>query len=149
MPSLLPTTRALHHATRLQPSTLLQHHIPTILIPPHQRLYHPTPSSRQPYKDDQDRQSVKPRTHSGSNSASDSEVASHNGTSYSPKSTDPENESETAKKEAAGRGGAENPLELSGANKDLSNPPASSGTKGGEKKRKSGPGGPVKHGKPV
>lgn len=147
MASLLRTSRGLHHATRLQPSTLLQHHIPTILIPPQRRLYHQTPSSRQPYKDDQDRESLKPRSHEGSKGASDSDIASNFGTSFTPKATDPENESKKAKQEAGG--GEEDPLELSGANQELSKPPASSGEKGGEKKRRSGPGGPPKRGKPT
>lgn len=141
MPSLLQSSRALYHASRLR--SLAPLHSPHLI-----RSYHPAPTLRLPYKDDQDRESLKPRSHEGSKSASDSDVASHLDTSFEPKSTDPKRESKEAKRESKDAKG--DPLELSGANQDLSKPPSGSGDRaGGEKKRKSGPGGPAKHGKPV
>ncbi|KAB5542998.1 hypothetical protein GE09DRAFT_1061534 [Coniochaeta sp. 2T2.1] len=75
------------------------------------------------YKDDQDRESLKPKAPYGSQSAGD-EAASHNPDSYSRKKTDPSKEKK------------EQDLDVSGANQDLSKP---QGDNAAEESRASGP----------
>lgn len=77
------------------------------------RQYHPT-GSLYSYKDDQDRESLKPRSTEGTNSGTHFDVAEKKD-SFNPKTTDPETE-----KAAAGRESNGNPLEVSGANREYS-----------------------------
>jgi hypothetical protein len=75
------------------------------------RPFASTPILRYPYKDDQDRESLKPRAQEYSKSGSDEEVAANEEAAFDPSKTRPEQE-----KEAAGKGNAGNPLETSPAN---------------------------------
>lgn len=77
------------------------------------------------YKDDQDRESLKPKAPYGSQSAGD-EAASHNPDSYSRKKTDPSKE----------KGDNPQDLDVSGANQDLSKP---QGDNAAKESRASGP----------
>ncbi|GAB1315782.1 hypothetical protein MFIFM68171_05992 [Madurella fahalii] len=79
------------------------------------RQYHPT-GSLSSYKDDQDRESLRPRSSEGTNSGTNFDVAEKKD-AFNPKTTDPETE-----KEAAGRESNGNPLEVSGANREYSKP---------------------------
>ncbi|OIW25200.1 hypothetical protein CONLIGDRAFT_84816 [Coniochaeta ligniaria NRRL 30616] len=88
------------------------------------RQLHTTPRP-QAYKDDQDRESLKPKAPYGSQSAGD-EAASHNPDSYSRKKTDPSREKKDNPEE----------LDVSGANQDLSKP---QGDNAAEESRPSGP----------
>lgn len=74
-----------------------------------------------PYKDDQDRESLKPKSTDGSKSGTDNEVA-HSSAAFDPSTTSPE----SAKEKAEG-GGGDNPLEVSGASHDKSKPLGSPG----------------------
>ncbi|ORY62549.1 uncharacterized protein BCR38DRAFT_317955, partial [Pseudomassariella vexata] len=71
-----------------------------------------------PYKNDQDRESVKPRAHEYTGSGSDDGAAAQEDAAFNPDKTSPEEAKKTA-----GKGQAEgdsNPLEVSPANKDVS-----------------------------
>jgi hypothetical protein len=67
-----------------------------------------------PYKDDQDRESLKPRAQDYSKSGSDDETAANTDAAFNPKMTSPEEAKRTA-----GEGGPGNPLEASPANKEF------------------------------
>jgi len=105
------------------------------------RGHHGTAALRQAYKDDQDRESLKPGRQETSKSGGDG-VAAHMETAFDPNTTGPEEEKDAA---ARGQGGPdENPLEVSPANRDVSRPPDGQdegGSQGGkpDKKRRSGP----------
>ncbi|KAI3398967.1 hypothetical protein diail_7994 [Diaporthe ilicicola] len=86
--------------------------------------FHSSPRPQLPYKDDQDRESLKPRSTEGSKSGSDN-AAAHSGAAFDPSTTSPEG----AKKKAEAEGGS-NPLEVSGASHEKSKPLGNSG--GGE-----------------
>ncbi|VUC20845.1 unnamed protein product [Clonostachys rosea] len=74
---------------------------------------------RFPYKDTQDRESLRPDVTEHTTTARDSEIAEqHPETSFDPKTTSPEGQYKVA-----GKGSKEgNPLEASGANQPLSKP---------------------------
>ncbi|KAG8170256.1 hypothetical protein KVR01_001001 [Diaporthe batatas] len=100
-------------------------------ISPQQRLLspaavtrglHSSPRPQLPYKDDQDRESLKPKSTEGSKSGTDHDAA-ESSAAFDPSTTSPEG----AKAKAEGEGGG-NPLETSGANHDKSKP---LGDKGG------------------
>ena len=104
------------------------------------RRYHATPRLAA-YKDDQDRQSLKPRRAEGTKSGTDDEVAQTDA-AFNPKKTSPEE----AKASAASNG---NPLDASGANREFSkSPKPDAAVAGSGEKPKSGPGKGKKHGKP-
>lgn len=77
------------------------------------RPYHTTPRVLLPYKDSQDRESLRPRTAEHTKSGRDDDVAAQDDAAYNPRKTRPE---ETGK-QAKG-----SPLEASGANQELSKP---------------------------
>ncbi|KAK1771794.1 hypothetical protein QBC33DRAFT_167708 [Phialemonium atrogriseum] len=151
MSSLLPI-RALHDATHIRPFALSLNHNLSLLTrrSPPRRAYHPTPAPRLPYKDSQDRQSLKPRTNGSSKGPSDEEIASGVGASYSRDATEPGSETETAKRDSAD---GVNPLEMTGANQEFSKPQGDGGAAenraGTDKKRTSGAGNKGKKGKAV
>lgn len=68
-----------------------------------------------PYKDDQDRQSLKPRPSDSTKSGSDLDLSDHEHASFDPTKTSPEAAKESAQRESNG-----SPLEFSGANKPIS-----------------------------
>ncbi|KAK0709792.1 hypothetical protein B0T26DRAFT_618827, partial [Lasiosphaeria miniovina] len=75
------------------------------------------------YKDDQDRESLKPRPSDSTWSGSDDEVAAHK-EAFDGSVTNPEQEQASMEEEAGrdGSGGGGNPLDASGANKGFSKP---------------------------
>ncbi|KAH8177188.1 SMP-30/Gluconolaconase/LRE-like region domain-containing protein [Sarocladium implicatum] len=84
-----------------------------------QRPYHTTRLLRLPYKDDQDRNTLKPRSTENTKSGSDQEVAGADpDAAFNPDKTSPE----AAAASSAGGYGNEDPLEASGANQELSKP---------------------------
>ena len=101
------------------------------------RKYHETQIRLNPYKDDQDRNSLKPRASDQTKSAADGDVAAHEDAAFNPNKTRPEEA-----KDAAGKKTDANPLEVSGANQDISKPPGdNSGGRlkpGQDKERRSG-----------
>lgn len=81
------------------------------------RLYHTSTTLRFPYKDSQDRESLKPGTNDGTRSGRDDDVSAQEDAAFNPRKTDPD-----AEREAAGRGNETNPLDASGANQEFSKP---------------------------
>ncbi|PTB68925.1 hypothetical protein BBK36DRAFT_1157163 [Trichoderma citrinoviride] len=118
---------------------------------PRQHQYHTTAALRLPYKNSQDRQTLKPGTNEGTRSGRDEDVAAQKDAAFNPSKTDPESE-----KEAAGRGNETNPLNASGANQEFNKPMGDTSTEAqntgpGKETRKggrSGGGSPQKKGKP-
>lgn len=97
-----------------------------------------------PYKDDMDRESLKPRAHENTQSGTDDETArQHGDAAFNPKKTSPETERDTA-----AQGSERNPLASSAADHSF----AKGGQDGGEaqpkrgKTKKSGGGDPPKAG---
>ncbi|TGJ81891.1 hypothetical protein E0Z10_g6879 [Xylaria hypoxylon] len=90
------------------------------ILPSHtSRLLHQTAVRGLPYKDDMDRESLKPKAHENTQSGTDEETATQHGdASFNPNKTLPETE-----KKAAGEGaeqqGKQNPLESSPADHDF------------------------------
>jgi len=123
--------------------TTLRPAAPTITAPAltvAARQYHTT-LNLMSYKDDQDRQSLKPRPSEGTKSGSDDEVAEKTDAAFNPNKTAPEEE----KASAANNG---NPLEASGANQEFSKPQSPEEPKDkSDKKTKSGGSKGKKHGK--
>lgn len=96
------------------------------LLPPAQlqSFFHSSPASRLPYKDDQDRESVKPKSTEGSLSGTDGDAAASDA-AFDPSTTGPEEA-----KDQADKGSGGNPLETSGAKPSKSKPLGEDG--GGE-----------------
>lgn len=86
-----------------------------------QSSFHSTPASRFAYKDDQDRESLKPQSTQGSMSGTDQDAADSDA-AFDPSTTRPESEKDQAQEASGG-----NPLETSGANHDKSKPLGESG----------------------
>lgn len=86
--------------------------------------FHSSPRPQLPYKDDQDRESLKPRSTEGSKSGTDN-AAAHSSAAFDPSTTSPEGAKEKAETEGGG-----NSLDVSGASHDKSKPLGNSG--GGE-----------------
>ncbi|KAI1827004.1 hypothetical protein F4861DRAFT_464400 [Xylaria intraflava] len=111
------------------------------------RLLHQTAVCAMPYKDDMDRESLKPKAHEYTQSGTDDEVATaHSDAAFDPKETSPESEKETAARGAA-KQNKQNPLEASPADYDF----AKGGAEGAEgapqppgRSKKSGAGKPPK-----
>ncbi|KFH46382.1 hypothetical protein ACRE_028270 [Hapsidospora chrysogenum ATCC 11550] len=82
------------------------------------RSYHATSALRYPYKDDQDRESLRPGGAHNTNTARDADVAANKDAAFNRHKTSPEEELETA---GAGPEPG-NPLEVSGANHEVSKP---------------------------
>ncbi|KAK5661941.1 hypothetical protein OQA88_10051 [Cercophora sp. LCS_1] len=95
-----------------------------------------------PYKDDQDRQSLKPRPNDSTKSGSDLDPSDHEEASFSSKMTKPEEEKANMQTECNG-----SPLEFSGANKEISDEKDEKAGSKEDKKTKSGSPGSKKHGK--
>ncbi|KAK6956965.1 hypothetical protein Daesc_002247 [Daldinia eschscholtzii] len=99
------------------------------------RHMHQSAALRSPYKDDMDRESLKPKAHEYTTTGTDEEVATKQDAAFNPDKTDPDTEMNTAAKESNG-----NPLDGSPADKGFSE--AGSGksedkTHGGQKKASS------------
>lgn len=86
--------------------------------------FHSSPRQQLPYKDDQDRESLKPKSTEGSKSGTD-DAAAQSDAAFDPSTTSPEGAKDKAEAEGGG-----NPLEVSGANHEKSKPLGESG--GGE-----------------
>lgn len=82
------------------------------------RTYHNTTPLRLPYKDDQDRKSVKPKAVEGGTSATD-EATANTDAAFDPSKTSPEAQREAADRET-GKGDESNPLDSSGTNPENS-----------------------------
>lgn len=80
------------------------------------RLYHATTAARLPYKDSQDRESLKPQSSQHTKSGRDDDAAATEA-AFSPNVTSPEKAREKAKRQDGSHA-----LEGSGANQELSNP---------------------------
>ena len=103
------------------------------------RTHHQTAILRQPYKDDQDRESLKPRAQESSKSTSD-EDAAHDDAAFDPNQTKPETAKDKGSQKPDG-----SPLEVSPANQDVSKPKAGAkemmgGGDTSDKKKRSGGG---------
>lgn len=103
-------------------------------------LFHGAPASRLPYKDDQDRKSLKPQTTQGSVSGTDQEAAESDA-AFDRNTTRPE-----AEKDQAEKGSGGNPLETSGADQSKSKPVGDSGVTRQENKKSSSAHSPEKKG---
>ncbi|KAH6648007.1 hypothetical protein BKA67DRAFT_662744 [Truncatella angustata] len=106
-----------------------------------------TAPARMAYKDDQDRESLKPKAHEYTQSGTDEGAAAQSDAAFNPDKTSPETERQTA---GAGRGEG-NELESSPANKEFAHGGAANDedttkTSKGSKKS-SGSGSPAKGGK--
>ncbi|KAI0518083.1 hypothetical protein F5B22DRAFT_645333 [Xylaria bambusicola] len=83
------------------------------------RLLHQTAVCRMPYKDDMDRESLKPKAHEYTQSGTDDEAASkHGDAAFNPNKTSPDNARDTAAQGAAQQN-KQNPLESSPADKEF------------------------------
>ncbi|ROW03484.1 hypothetical protein VSDG_01306 [Cytospora chrysosperma] len=83
--------------------------------------FHTAPAARLAYKDDQNRESLKPQSTQGSMSGTDQDAADSDA-AFDPSTTRPEREKEQAREPSGG-----NPLETSGANQEKSKPLGQSG----------------------
>lgn len=93
-------------------SALTPHHQPITMLAA--CAYHNTARRRLPYKDDQDRDSVKPKAIEGGTSATD-EATADTDAAFDSSKTRPEEEHAAADRQT-GKGDDNNPLESSGAN---------------------------------
>lgn len=113
MPVLTPLRTA-----ALRRSTQHHHHGP--LPPRHLRPLHASAAARRPppppYKDDMDRESLKPQRHENTGSGTDDQVARNPDAAFNPRKTSPEAARDAAGKSPHGNGGS--PLEVSGANRE-------------------------------
>lgn len=89
------------------------------------QAFHTSRRLQLPYKDDQDRESLKPKSTEGTKSSTD-EAAAHTDTAFDPSTTRPEDEKTAAKKET--KQDETSPLDASGADQEASRP---LGDKGG------------------
>ncbi|KAI1801271.1 hypothetical protein F4811DRAFT_465671 [Daldinia bambusicola] len=78
------------------------------------RQIHQSSVLRSPYKDDMDRESLKPKAHEYTTTGTDEEVATKEDAAFNPHKTDPDTEMNTAAAESNG-----NPLDGSPADKDF------------------------------
>lgn len=117
--------------------------------------YHTSRRVQLPYKDDQDRESLKPRSTEGTKS-SDDDAAAQTDTAFDPSTTRPEAEKESARKETQQNsnkeGAASNPLESSGADtttggQGRTGGPGTNRTTKSDRNKASGGGSPEKRGK--
>ncbi|KAK8069616.1 hypothetical protein PG994_006232 [Apiospora phragmitis] len=119
MPSFTPFRTAAHSALRLASRS------PRTATPATTTLRQPLSTSAAPrmaYKDDQDRNSVKPRAHEYTGSGTDEQVANNADAAFNPDKTGPEEAMETASKgnKKTGSGDSGNPLDVSPANQEVS-----------------------------
>lgn len=138
MASLRTPCSILFRARALRPAAIV---LPTAVASLN-RTYHQS-GRLAAYKDDQDRESLKPRPTDGTQSGSVYDVVDKKDASFNPKNTEPEAERESAARESNG-----NPLEASGANQELSRPQKPEGPiDTSDKKTRSGGSRGKKHGK--
>lgn len=123
------------------------------ILPSHTtRLLHQTAVLRSPpYKDDMDRESLKPKVHENTQSGTDDETAaSHGDAAFNPNNTSPEGERDSAAQGASQQGKQSSPLEASPADHDFAKggkgPAVEDQARGGQAKR-SGAGDAPKAGK--
>ncbi|KAI1366938.1 hypothetical protein F5Y08DRAFT_108902 [Xylaria arbuscula] len=107
------------------------------------RLLHQTAVLRAPYKDDMDRESLKPKAHEYTQSGTDDETASkHGDAAFNPNKTSPERERDTAAQGASQQGKDSSPLEASPADHDFAKggkaPAVEDQAKSGQTKRSGG-----------
>lgn len=81
------------------------------------RAFHATTAPQLPYKDSQDRESLKPGSTEYTKSGRDDDASKNPDAAFNPNKTRPETEGATA-----GAGTQGNPLDASGANQELSTP---------------------------
>lgn len=88
------------------------------------RPLHTTARLRGPYKDSQDRESLRPVTNENTKSGRDEQVASeHADAAFDPNTTRPEEAAAQTRNKTSKKGPeAEDPLQASGANQDMSKP---------------------------
>ncbi|KAJ0109892.1 hypothetical protein J7T55_004442 [Diaporthe amygdali] len=122
MASLRSIRGVLRAPAQARPQTLAPRQ--PFLSPANIQAFHSSPRSKFPYKDDQDRESLKPKSTEGSKSGTD-DAAAQSDAAFDPSTTSPEG----AKEQAEGEGHGE-PLEVSGASHEKSKPLGNSG--GGE-----------------
>ncbi|KAI0849718.1 hypothetical protein F5Y00DRAFT_49245 [Daldinia vernicosa] len=96
------------------------------------RQMHQSSALRMPYKDDMDRESLKPRTHEYTTGGTNGEIADKQDAAYNPNKTDPETEVEAAGAESNDG----NALESSPANKDYAEGSRGESDKAEEKTQK-------------
>ncbi|KAI8635592.1 hypothetical protein F5Y19DRAFT_469468 [Xylariaceae sp. FL1651] len=91
------------------------------LLPSHAtRLLHQTAVSRLPYKDDMDRESLKPKAHENTQSGTDEETAAaHGDAAFNPDKTSPESAKKAAGQGASQQGKQNSPLDASPADHDF------------------------------
>ncbi|KAH7312393.1 hypothetical protein B0I35DRAFT_480850 [Stachybotrys elegans] len=103
------------------------------------RAYHSTVPVSQAYKDSQDRNSLRPSSAENTKSGRDDDAAANPDAAFNPKKTSPEEAERTANKNSATD---TNPLEVSGANQEMSKPTGDEKTKkksgAGKETRKGG-----------
>ncbi|KAI1496698.1 hypothetical protein F5X99DRAFT_413871 [Biscogniauxia marginata] len=134
-------------ALRLTTTTTNRHPVPQ---QQQRRPIHRPAALARPYKDDMDRESLKPKAHEYTHSGTDDQVAASEDAAFDPDKTSPEAQKDTAGAEASE--GTTNPLEASPANRDFAGAGAGGGKKedrpqhGGQAKA-SGGGSPPKKGK--
>ncbi|KAI0022789.1 hypothetical protein F4780DRAFT_777254 [Xylariomycetidae sp. FL0641] len=90
----------------------LRNHTPSLFAS--RRALTQTAAARLPYKDDMDRESLKPKAHEYTHSGTDEQTAQNPDAAFNPDKTSPE-----AERETAGQGNASNPLGASPANKEF------------------------------
>lgn len=144
----------------LRPSIMFQRARILPSPPTSRRLLHQTAAARRPpYKDDMDRESLKPKAHENTQSGTDEEVAvEHSDAAFNPRKTAPETEKKAAAEGAAQKGKQTDPLASSPADHDFAKGGGAEGEgkstrgadkngKGNEKEKSSGAGNPPKAGK--
>ena len=98
--------------------------------------FHRTAAARLPYKDDMDRESLKPKTHENTQSGTDDQVAQDSDAAFNPHKTDPDSERAAAARENKSQPGEGSPLDESPGNPDF----AGNTTGSREDHRPGGPG---------
>ncbi|KAH8159652.1 hypothetical protein CIB48_g8592 [Xylaria polymorpha] len=90
------------------------------ILPSHtSRLLHQASVARMPYKDDMDRESLKPKAHENTQSGTDDETAAQHGdAAFDPDKTAPETE-KNAVAQGAAQKNKDNPLDASPADHDF------------------------------
>lgn len=81
------------------------------------RTLHQSAAARQPYKDDMDRESLKPKAHENTQSGTDDQVAQED-EAFDPHKTDPDSERASAASKRS-NGSNSSPLEGTPANRDV------------------------------
>ncbi|KAI1436230.1 hypothetical protein GGR50DRAFT_249968 [Xylaria sp. CBS 124048] len=102
----------------------------TRVLSPRRFLHQTTAVRMAPYKDDMDRESLKPKAHEYTQSGTDDDVAAHKNASFNPAETSPEAEKDMAA-ECAARKGKQNALDSSPADINFAKGGAKSGVEGG------------------